>query len=169
MKIQYRIALEIFIIIMIVIALHHCNSNPQPINLKETKVNEQIAGKVFKEQLNKVKIVEKQIPIYKIRYKTLYDTIYKEAPDTCHYYLAKLNAEKLAGDSVNYVVIKAYGNVIDAGIIYLAKKDSVIKEQDAVIDSLVHNKKKYWRGVKHGFFAGVIASGAVYVGSKFIK
>ena len=183
MKTQYRILLEIFIVLMIIIALGYCNkcvSKPTQhktnIPITNTKVAEQIAGYVYDKEvdtLNKAKVL---IPIYKDRWHTRYDTIYKQAPDTCHYYLAKLNAEKMASDSINDLVIKAYGSVIDAGIIYQAKKDSVIKVQDvalkskdAVIDSLTHSKKKYFKGLKHGIIIGAIIVEGLNVGTKFIK
>ena len=39
------------------------------------------------------------------RYKTKYDTIYRQAPDTCKSYLAELNAECMALDSFNLGII----------------------------------------------------------------
>jgi hypothetical protein len=180
MKQLYKPALGIFILVMICLALKGCNKTPinnkTDIAITDDKAAEQIAGYNYNQASNKVKIVEKLIPIYKDRWKTKYDTIYKQAPDTCHYYLSKLNAEKNASDSINDIVIKSYGNLINAGIIYQAKKDSVIlkqdvalKSKDTVIDSLTRSKKKYFKGFRHGFISGVIVSGAVNVGSKFVN
>ena len=183
MKTQYRILLEIFIVLMIIIALGYCNkcvSKPTQyktdIPITNAKVAEQIVGYNYKNQLIKLQKVKVLMPIYKDRWRTKYDTIYKQAPDTCHYYLAKLNAEKMASDSINDLVIKAYGSVIDAGIIYQAKKDSVIlkqdvalKSKDAVIDSLTRSKKKYFNGLKHGIIIGAIIVEGLNVGTKFIK
>jgi hypothetical protein len=181
MKTQYRILLEIFIVLMIIIALGYCNkcvSKPTQhktdIPITDAKVAEQIAGYNYSKAYNKVKIIEKLIPKYKDRWRTHYDTIYKQAPDTCHYYLDKLNAEKMASDSINDIVVKTYSDVITAGTVYLAKKDSVIKEQDIVIqelqDSIPKVRKHYlWKGRKQGFIGGVIAREAVNVGSKLIK
>ena len=180
-KIVARLIVSIFLIIGMFWAVNQ-GCKPNPINHKtdipitNAKVAEQIAGYNYSQASNKVKIVEKLIPIYKDRWRKIYDTIYKQAPDTCHYYLSKLNAEKMAGDSINDLVIKAYGSVIDAGIIYQAKKDSVIlkqdvalKSKDAVIDSLVHSKKKYFKGLKHGIIIGAIIVEGLNVGTKFIK
>ena len=145
-------------------------------NNTDAKKSEQIAGIDYKVKLKKSTEVVKLIPIYKDRWHKIYDTIYKTAPDTCHYYLAKLNAEKMASDSINDIVIKSYGSVITAGIIYQAKKDSVIlkqdvalKSKDAVIDSLTRSKKKYFKGIKHGIIIGAIITQGLNTGSKFIK
>ena len=154
---------------------------PNPIQnntnkITDAKKSEQVAGIDYKVKLKKSTEAVKLIPEYKDRWYKVYDTIYKTAPDTCHYYLAKLNAEKMASDSINDLVIKAYGSVIDAGIIYQAKKDSVIlkqdvalKSKDTVIDSLANSKKKFWKGFRIGFWTGVGATQAVNSGSKFIK
>lgn len=181
MKTQYRILLEIFIVLMIIIALGYCNKcvskqTKTNIPITDAKVTAQVYGYIYNKEVDTLNKAKELIPIYKDRWHQVYDTIYKQAPDTCHYYLSKLNAEKNASDSINDLVIKAYGSVIDAGIIYQAKKDSVIKaqdivlnEKDAIIDSLTHSKKKYFKGFKHGLIVGAIIVEGLNVGSKFIK
>lgn len=169
MKKQYKIILEIFIVIMIIIALGYCNKcvhksipHVQDASIKEAKL-------VYNQKLKEVEIIEKIRIVQKHHYNTVYDTIYKTAPDTCHYYLAKLNAECKINDSINDLVIKAYGAVIDAGMVYQLKKDSLIFEQDLVIDSLKKSRKKYFKGFRHGFFAGAIIVQSLNLGAKLIK
>lgn len=173
MKQLYKPALGVFILVMIYLALKGCKSDPKPIinndKIKDAKKSEQVAGIDYKVKLKKSTEVVKLIPIYKDRWHKIYDTIYKTAPDTCHYYLSKLNAEKMASDSINDIVVKTYSDVITAGAVYLAKKDSVILKQDAVIDSLTHSKKKYFKGFKHGIIIGAIITQGLNTGSQFIK
>lgn len=180
MKQLYKPALVIFILAMIYIALKGCGKDIKPIinndKIKDAKKSEQIAGTDYKVKLKKSTEVVKLIPIYKDRWYKIYDTIYKTAPDTCHYYLSKLNAEKMASDSINDIVVKTYSDVVVAGEVYLAKKDSVIKAQDvalnnkdAVIDSLTRSKKKYFKGLKHGIVIGAIITQGLNIGSQFIK
>jgi hypothetical protein len=180
MKQLYKPALAIFILVMIYLALKGCGKD-KPIQnntdkIKDAKKSEQRAGIDYKVKLKKSTEVVKLIPIYKDRWHKIYDTIYKQAPDTCHYYLAKLNAEKMASDSINDIVVKTYSDVITAGSVYLAKKDSVIlkqdvalKSKDAVIDSLTRSKKKYFKGLKHGVIIGAIIIQGLNTGSRFIK
>ena len=180
MKQLYKPALGVFILVMIYLVLKGCGKDPKTINntdkIKDAKKSEQIAGIDYKVKLKKSTEVVKLIPIYKDRWHKIYDTIYKEAPDTCHYYLSKLNAEKMASDIINDIVVKTYSDVITSSAVYLAKKDSVIlkqdvalKSKDAIIDSLAHSKKKYFKGLKHGIIIGAIITQGLNIGSQFIK
>ena len=82
----------------------------------------------------------------------------------------------MASDIINDIVVKTYSDVITSSAVYLAKKDSVIlkqdvalKSKDAIIDSLAHSKKKYFKGLKHGIIIGAIITQGLNIGSQFIK
>ena len=47
----------------------------------------------------------------------------------------------------------------------LYNRDNVIVKKDAIIDSLTKNKKKYWKGFKHGFVAGTIVVESLNIGA----
>jgi len=47
----------------------------------------------------------------------------------------------------------------------LYNRDNVIIQKDIKIDSLIKSKKKYWKGFKHGFMAGVIVVESLNIGA----
>jgi len=129
-----------------------------------------------KEMRKELDSLKKLPPIYRTKYKHFYDTIYKDAPDTCHYYLAQLNHKCMVLDSINEATISSYAEVLQSDLQVFAKYEKLNKSRikqsnidSLTIDSLTHSKKKYFKGFKHGFISGVIVSGVIGVGSKFIK
>lgn len=101
-------------LLVIILLLSWCNTHKKAEVKPLVKIKKEIVKQVeYKE--GEVKIV-KQIDVkYKTIYKTKYDTIYAQAPDTCKQYL---EAFKLVADSA------------------LKIKDLVIVKQDSVIIGL---------------------------------
>jgi len=183
MKTLYRILLEIFIVLMIIIALGYCNkcvSKPTQhktdIPITDAKVTAQVYGYIYDKKIDTVNKNEPLRIIYKNKYIKAFERIYLGADPECK---DKLDSVKLAynqNDSINNLSNKLKDEAIIAGKNYLNKKDSVILRQDialnnkdAVIDSLTRSKKKYFKGFKHGIIIGAIIVEGLNVGTKFIK
>lgn len=182
MKIQYRIVLEIFILIMIYLALKGCN-NPKPViinNIKDTIVNDNIALNIVLENNKYLRSVNDSLiklpPIYRIKYKAFYDTLITQAPDTCLHYLSQLNRKCMILDSVNKEVIKSDSILIASDLVVFSGYEKLNKSRimqsfkdSLVIDSLTRSKNKFWKGFRIGFWTGAGTTQAVNSGVKFIK
>ena len=182
MKQLYKPLLAIFILVMIYLALKGCGKGKPIINnsIKDTiavnNLDLNIALANNKDLHIELDSIKKLPPIYKIKYKHFYDTIYSEAPDTCHLYLARLNAKCMVLDSINESVISSYASVIESDLQVFAKYEKLnnsrikqSKQDSLVIDSLTRSKKKYFKGFKHGIIIGAIITQGLNVGSQFIK
>lgn len=182
MKKLYKPLLAIFILAMVYIALKGCGKGKPIINnsIKDTiavnNLDLNIALANNKDLRIELDSIKKLKPIFKDRWYKDYDTIYSEAPDTCHLYLARLNAKCMVLDSINESVISSYASVIESDLQVFAKyeklNNSRIKQSvkdSLVIDSLTHSKKKYFKGLKHGIIIGAIITQGLNTGSQFIK
>ncbi len=98
---------------------------------------EQIADSI-KTKIDTVEIVRNKIVT---KYKTVYDTIIKQAPDTCKTYLIALDKECGIKDSINEVQLTNYSNLTGelTGIIALQK--TIIKSDSLTIDELKRKGK----------------------------
>ena len=106
-ELAYKIVLPALIIALVCLAfLATCNKQPivkPPPNVLDNKIDS-ILTTINKDSLI-IDSLMKLRPKVIIKYKTKYDTIYKQAPDTCKSYLAELNAECLKMDSFNLGII----------------------------------------------------------------
>jgi len=183
-KLDKKDWLFIITILLFIILFRYCkNSEPKPyINnpINDTIAKDNLDLRIALANNKDLRIANDSLaklpPIYRTKYKTFYDTIYKEAPDTCHYYLAQLNHKCMVLDSINEATISSYAGVLQSDLQVFAKYEKLNKSRitksvidSLTIDSLTHSKKKYFKGFRHGFITGVIVSGAVNVGSKFVK
>jgi hypothetical protein len=144
----------------------YCSVKPPPI--------------VFDEKIDSIKIainkdsliidsLMKLRPKVVIKYKTKFDTIYKQAPDTCKSYLAKLNAECLKMDSFNLGIITRQ----ETQLISYSELTGIMQEKENMYvlrhneDSLLITKldKKLKRTRK----VGIAAFGVGLIGGLFIK
>jgi hypothetical protein len=113
------------------------------------------------------------LKIIKIRYKTKYDTTYieitKQAPDTCGYYLAKLNNECLILDSINNAIISEQESqmIKYSEVVGLMQERNDAQEKRHVKDSVEINTltKKLTRTRK----IAAIGIGAAFIGGLIIK
>jgi hypothetical protein len=107
-ELAYKIVLPALIIALVCLAfLFTCNKK-QPIVKPPPNVLDKRIDSI-KTTINKDSLIIDSLmklhPKVVIKYKTKYDTIYKQAPDTCKSYLAELNAECLKMDSFNLDII----------------------------------------------------------------
>lgn len=170
-------------IILLFIFLYKCKPEPKPIidnSIKDTIAVNNLDLNIALANNKDLRIANDSLSklptIYRTKYKHFYDTIYKEAPDTCHYYLSQLNRKCMILDSINEQTISSYAEVLQSDLQVFAKYDKLNKSRikqskndSLVIDSLTHSKKKFWKGFKVGFVSGVIVTEGLNVGSKFIK
>ena len=106
-ELAYKIVLPTFIIALVCLALlMTCNKKPLipiPPNVLDKRIDS------IKVHINKDSLIIDSLmklrPKVITRYKTKYDTIYQQAPDTCKGYLEQLNAECLKLDSFNLGII----------------------------------------------------------------
>jgi len=157
------------ILIVILTFLVKCERDPQPtdqtefIGMQSAKINRLLL------QLSTQKI-DTLIKI-KTRYKTKYDTTFIEviklAPDTCGYYLTKLNNECIKLDSANNAIITEQESqmIKYSEVVGLMQERNDMQEKRHVKDSTEINKlnKKLKRtrklavvGIGIGFIGGLI-------------
>ena len=107
-ELAYKIVLPTIIVAMACLALlMTCKKKKPPIPIPPSVFDKSIDS--IKVHINKDSLIIDSLmklrPKVVIKYKTKYDTIYKQAPDTCKSYLAELNAECLKLDSFNLGII----------------------------------------------------------------
>jgi len=107
-ELAYKIVLPTIILAMACLALlMTCKKKKPPIPIPPSVLDKRIDS--IKTTINKDSLIIDSLmklrPKVVIKYKTKYDTIYRQAPDTCKSYLAELNAECLKMDSFNLGII----------------------------------------------------------------
>jgi hypothetical protein len=107
-ELAYKIVLPALIIALVCLAfLFTCNKKPIIVPPIPSALDNKIDS--IKTHINKDSLIIDSLmklrPKVVIKYKTKYDTIYQQAPDTCKSYLAELNAECLKMDSFNLGII----------------------------------------------------------------
>jgi hypothetical protein len=107
-KIAYKLLLPTIIIALVCQALlMTCKGKDKPPQIPPSVLDNKIDS--IKTHINKDSLIIDSLmklrPKVIVKYKTKYDTIYKDAPDTCKSYLAQLNAECLKLDSFNMGII----------------------------------------------------------------
>ena len=107
-ELAYKIVLPALIIALVCLAfLFTCNKKPIIVPPTPSVLDNKIDS--IKTHINKDSLIIDSLmklrPKVVIKYKTKYDTIYQQAPDTCKSYLAELNAECLKLDSFNSGII----------------------------------------------------------------
>ena len=158
------IGLILFIIFVCLYFFRICSTEPTPPHSNKDSLNtiiaekEQIADSI-NNRIDTVEIVRNKILT---KYKTIYDTIIKQAPDTCKTYLIALDKECSIKDSINEVQLTNYSNLTDelTGIIALQK--TIIKSDSLTINELTMTVKKEKRkgklktilGTALGFIGG---------------
>jgi len=106
--IAYKLLLPTAIISLACLALMMtCKGKDKPILIPPSVLDKSIDS--IKTTINKDSLIIDSLiklrPKVVIKYKTKYDTIYQQAPDTCKIYLDQLNAECLKLDSFNLGII----------------------------------------------------------------
>jgi hypothetical protein len=107
-ELAYKIVLPTIIIALVCLALMiTCKGKQTPPKVPPSVLDKRIDS--IKTSINKDSLIIDSLmklrPKVIVKYKTKYDTIYKQAPDTCKSYLAELNAECLKLDSFNLGII----------------------------------------------------------------
>lgn len=161
----------ILLIISIIVLLlgNKCDNETKLTNSNKDSLNTIIAEKEQIADSIKTKIDTVEIVINKIvtKYKTVYDTIIKQAPDTCKTYLIALDKECGIKDSINEVQLTNYSNLTGelTGIIALQK--TIIKSDSLTIDELTMDlKKEKRRGKLKTILVGALgAIGGGLIGS----
>jgi hypothetical protein len=170
-ELAYKIVLPALIIALVCLAfLATCNKQPivkPPPSVFDEKIDS------IKIAINKDSLIIDSLmklrPKVVIKYKTKFDTIYKQAPDTCKSYLAKLNAECLKMDSFNLGIITRQ----ETQLISYSELTGIMQEKENMYvlrhneDSLLITKldKKLKRTRK----VGIAAFGVGLIGGLFIK
>ena len=107
-ELAYRIMLPTIIIVLVCLALMMtCKGKQIPPKVPPSVFDHSIDSIVS--TINKDSLIIDSLmnlrPKVVVKYKTKYDTIYKQAPDTCKMYLEQINAECLKLDSFNMGII----------------------------------------------------------------
>ncbi len=107
-ELAYKIILPTIIIVLVCLALMiTCKGKSKPPQVPPSVFDNKIDSILT--TINKDSLIIDSLmklrPKVIVKYKTKYDTIYRQAPDTCKSYLAELNAECLKMDSFNIGII----------------------------------------------------------------
>ena len=107
-QLAYKIVLPTIIVAMACLALLiTCKNKTKPKSLPPSVLDKKIDS--IKVHINKDSLIIDSLiklkPKIKMVYKTKYDTIYQQAPDTCIYYLEELDHECMVLDSFNNGII----------------------------------------------------------------
>jgi len=121
MKKTFRIVLGLILLILIFTALFYDCSHKPTLQNNSTQIMKEIryVDRLIK-HIDTLKITKTKI---EYKYKTVYDTVLKQAPDTCTSYLITLDKECSKKDSINAILVDSYYNVIthQSGIISLQR------------------------------------------------
>jgi hypothetical protein len=171
-ELAYKIVLPTIIIALVCLALMMtCKGKKQPPKVPPSVFDHSIDS--IKTNINKDSLIIDSLmklrPKVIVKYKTKYDTIYKQAPDTCKSYLAELNAECLKLDSFNLGIIKRQ----ETQLISYSELTGIMQEKanmqdlrhinDSLLNAKLDKKLKRTRKV------GIAAFGIGFIGGLLIR
>jgi len=171
-ELAYKIILPTIIIALVCLALMiTCKGKQTPPKVPPSVFDDKIDS--IKTTINKDSLIIDSLmklrPKVITRYKTKYDTIYKDAPDTCKSYLAELNAECMALDSFNLGIITRQETqlISYSELTGIMQQKTVMQDLRHIEDSLLNAKldKKLKRTRKFG----IAAFGVGFIGGMLIK
>jgi hypothetical protein len=171
-ELAYRIMLPTIIIVLVCLALM--------ITCKGKQIPPKVPPSVFDRSIdsilttiNKDSLIIDSLmklrPKVVVKYKTKYDTIYRQAPDTCKIYLDQLNAECLKLDSFNLGIITRQ----ETQLISYSELTGIMQEK-AVMQSLRHTEDsllntKLNKKLKRTRKVGIAAFGIGFIGGLLIR
>lgn len=159
------------ILIVVLTFLVKCEKEPEPadqtefIGMQSAKINRLL----LQLSTQKIDTLIKIKKIYKTKYDTTYIEVLRDAPDTCGYYLSKLNDECIRVDSVNTAIITEQENqmIKYSEVVGLMQQRNDMQEKRHIKDSCEINKlnKKLKRTRK----LATIGIGSAFIGGLIIK
>jgi hypothetical protein len=171
-ELAYKIVLPTIIIALVCLALMMtCKGKKTPPQIPPSVLDKRIDS--IKTNINKDSLIIDSLmklrPKVITRYKTKYDTIYQQAPDTCKSYLAELNAECLKLDSFNLGIITRQ----ETQLISYSELTGIMQEkanmqdlrhiEDSLLNAKLNKKLKRTRKV------GIAAFGIGFIGGLLIR
>ena len=167
----YKLLLPTAIISMACLALlMTCKNKPKPkpsLGTLDKKIDS------IKININKDSLIIDSLmklrPKVIVKYKTKYDTIYKQAPDTCKIYLEQLNAECLKLDSFNLGIITRQETqlISYSELTGIMQEKAVMQSLRHIEDSLLNDKLD--RKLKRTRKVGIAAFGIGFIGGLLIR
>jgi hypothetical protein len=171
-ELAYKIVLPTIIIALVCLALMMtCKGKKQPPQVPPSIFDNKIDS--IKVHINKDSLIIDSLmklrPKVIVKYKTKYDTIYKQAPDTCKIYLAQLNAECMKLDSFNLGIITRQ----ELQLISYSELTGIMQEK-ANMQDLRHTNDsllitKLDKKLKRTRKVGIAAFGLGFVGGLLIR
>jgi len=171
-ELAYKIVLPTIIVALACLALMiTCKGKNKPIPIPPSVLDQRIDS--IKVHINKDSLIIDSLmklkPKIVTRYKTKYDTIYRQAPDTCKSYLAELNAECLKMDSFNLGIITRQ----ETQLISYSELTGIMQEK-ATMQDLRHTEDsllitKLDKKLKRTRKVGIAAFGLGFVGGLLIR
>jgi len=171
-ELAYKIIMPTIIIVLVCLALMMtCKGKSRPPQVPPSVFDNKIDSILT--TINKDSLVIDSLmklrPKVITRYKTKYDTIYRQAPDTCKSYLAELNAECLKMDSFNLGIItrqetqlisysELVGTMSEQSNMYVLRHN-----EDSLLITKLDKKLKRTRKV------GIAAFGLGFIGGLLIR
>jgi hypothetical protein len=171
-ELAYKIILPTIIIALVCLALMiTCKGKEKPPQVPPSVLDKRIDS--VKTHINKDSLIIDSLmklrPKVIVKYKTKYDTIYRQAPDTCKMYLAELNAECLKMDSFNLGIITRQETqlISYSELTGIMQEKATMQDLRHIEDSLLNAKldKKLKRTRK----VGIAAFGIGFVGGLLIR
>ena len=171
-ELAYKIVLPTIIISLVCLALMMTCKRKPPILIPTPSVFDHSIDSILT-TINKDSLIIDSLmklrPKVVVKYKTKYDTIYQQAPDTCKNYLAQLNAECLKLDSFNLGIITRQ----ETQLISYSELTGIMQEkanmqdlrhiEDSLLNAKLDKKLKRTRKV------GIAAFGLGFIGGLLIR
>jgi hypothetical protein len=171
-ELAYKIILPTIIIVLVCLALMMtCKGKKQPPQVPPGVFDHSIDSILT--TINKDSLIIDSLmklrPKVVVKYKTKYDTIYRQAPDTCKSYLAQLNAECLKMDSFNLGIITRQ----ETQLISYSELTGIMQEK-ATMQDLRHTNDSLFilkldKKLKRTRKVGIAAFGIGFVGGLLIR
>ncbi len=161
----------IAILIGILISFVKCDKEPKTSD--ETILISSLTNRIekLKSEIKhgKIDTLIKIKKIYKTKYDTILIEVIKLAPDTCHYYIAKIDSACKRLDSTNNAIITEQENqkMHYSEVVGLMQERNLLQEKRHVKDSVTINKlnKKLKRTRK----LAAVGIGAAFIGGLIIR
>jgi hypothetical protein len=173
-----QLAIITMSVIALFLVLNKCDSNPNSIHnypiIIDNKLAEIESLKLFiSKQDSIINAKQDTVIVYRTKFKTKYDTLIKQAPDTCKPYLTSLYKDCTKLDSLNQSLINMQSIQIDTlkhQVNQYIQLDSL--KSKAFNDTIVNIKKDLKRSKRKAFInlfkGGAVGFGIGYLTGKLI-
>ena len=172
-QITTHLAIISIAVITFILLLNKCNNKPNYIANNDLLIDNKVAEierlKLYiSKQDSIIKAKKDTVIVYRTKFKTKYDTLYKEAPDTCKPYLTSIYNDCQKLDSVNQLLITAQSNQIDTLKYQINQYIQLDSLKCKAYNDTIINIKKDLKQSKRKAFINLFKGGAIGFGIGYL-